>query len=66
MDLFALVAVVLLFLLCLGLFFASVTPSVDPPEIVPPPVKVEVKPHPLLAMRPAVLRQNVAVSRLLI
>ena len=64
MDSITLTMVILIFLLCLGLYFAT-APPVAIPVAAPPPVKVEVRPHPLLAVRPAVLRQNVAVARLL-
>jgi hypothetical protein len=59
MDALALVAVVLVFLCCLGLHFATARPVVAPPPIPPAPKPVYTRPC------PAVLRQNVAVARLM-
>jgi hypothetical protein len=59
MDLFTLTAVVLVFLLCLGLYLATTAPPPPPP---PPPVRPR---PPFLSVYPAVLRQNVAVGRLM-
>lgn len=57
MDSLTLTAVIFIFLLCLALYHATAPPPPPPPP--PPPVKQ----HPLL--HPAVLRQNVAVARLM-
>ena len=62
MDLITLTSVILVFLVCLGLYFATAIPPTAPPPVKP---AAAVRVHPLLAVHPAVLRQNVAVARLL-
>jgi hypothetical protein len=61
MDSLTLTAVIVIFLLCLGLYFATAPPPVIPPPVIPVP---ERQVHPLLALRP-VLGRNVAALRLL-
>lgn len=66
MDSLTLALVILIFLCCLGLHFATAVP-LQPTPIDPfdPPARKIVHVPPLLAIRPAVLRQNVAVARLM-
>ncbi len=74
MDSTTLAAVIIIFLLCLGLYFATAPPLSHGPKTPhasadgAESAEVQPKPqlqHPLLSVRPAVLRHNVAVSRLL-
>ena len=66
MDALTLLLVILVFLLSLGLYFATLSPAPKPPKQEHPlytPVAVRAVP-PVLTV-PAVLRSNVAVARLL-
>ncbi len=63
MDSATLTAVILVFIACLGLYFATALPP--PPPAPVRPMMPAARAHPVLAVRPAVLRQNVAVARLL-
>jgi hypothetical protein len=62
MDSFTLTLVIVIFLCCLGLHFAT---ALAPPitiATIAPPLPPVIKP---LLIRPAVLRQNVAIARLM-
>ena len=59
MDSSTLTLVMVIFLCCLGLHFAT---AVAPPIAIAPPLPPGIKP---LLIRPAVLRQNVAIARLM-
>ena len=71
MDSLTLFMVMCIFLICLGLHFATV--SSPPPPPPPPPQRSSSdsfpaaarKLPPLIIVHPAVLRQNVAVARLM-
>ena len=68
MDSYTLTLVIVIFLCCLGLHFATaLAPPMAPmpPPMAPifvPPLPPGIKP---LLIRPAVLRQNVAIARLM-
>ncbi len=65
MDSFTLTLVIIMFLSCLGLHFVT---ALVPPVIPPPPpitmLKIPLMSIPITtSIRPAVLRQNVAIAR---
>jgi hypothetical protein len=69
MDSLTLTFVILIFLACLGLYFATVVVPPEPVVVnsikaVKPPLTGNLT-HPLFTVNPAVLRQNVAVARFL-
>ena len=64
MDSLTLSVIILIFILSLGLHFATARPE-QPIHTTPPPNPTPVKNTPLILVHPAVLRQNVAVARLM-
>ena len=65
MDSITLSMVIIIFLSCLGLHFATVSPPLPPaPELVPATAR-KLPTLPVILVHPAVLRQNVAVARLM-